>query len=122
MTTTLDPQAITPERIVAAAKAVGLKLLPGCYMRYAGGRPIGCCPLGALAVEIDPSLLTERRSIFDAIIRTGLPNEFRWGVIHGFDNGEPYRGEHHPDFVSGFALGRATRRLAGIDPGPGGTS
>jgi hypothetical protein len=110
--TRLDPDALTPEGILAKAEARRVKLKPGFYFQCDDGGVVACCPVGLLALELDD---TSRSGIYAerALAEAGLSREFTAGVTEGFDGHAPVA-DARPEFTRGFTLGRATRATAGI--------
>jgi hypothetical protein len=110
MTTTLKQEDITPERIIATAKRLGITLRPGIYHNRADK----CgCPVAVLAMDIDSRLTNsvEGHGFELALAQRGTPGRFIEGLIGGFD-GWPLNEVAHIedcDFQAGFRIGRTTR-------------
>jgi len=114
---TLTMDDVTPEFIIGAAEAAGLRLIPGRYLTVDNkGKVTGCCAAGALAIDLEPRLL-KRRQGFYRTLKEMIELDALSGLIAGFDGGsvEKCYSKDPRLFAEGHAIGRATRQAAGID-------
>jgi hypothetical protein len=116
--TKLDPAAITPETILAAAERAGLALVPGEYVvcNTVTGKPVSCCAAGALAIAHCPTIRGEFS--ISCELRDLIGDEMRIGLVIGFDGLEPLEScRGVPDYDHGYSVGRAVRSRLGLDAG-----
>ena len=119
----LDPERITVDDVFASAERVGAKITRDGWGRIRNSQLVYCCPLAALAVDRDPTILRRRGRVAAAKQVLGFSEEFVDGVVRGFDFGR--QGIWNtPDYLRGYQLGRACLKricpdLVRDDPLPG---